>query len=164
MLGLYDQDGVLRCCGLDQAECLAYAELFALGEGAFSTVWSARHKQSGDSVALKELKVKELDDDTAEMLEVEVQALRRAEGAPHVVQLFQVLSAGQAIWLAMEHVPGRELFEIVDLRFISGAVAQPSSTHDVTITVKTGPARRTSWRRGACRACFECAHQLYAGM
>ena len=36
MLGLYDQDGVLRCCGLDQAECLAYAELFALGEGAFS--------------------------------------------------------------------------------------------------------------------------------
>ena len=36
MLGLYDQDGVLRCSGLDQAECLAYAELFALAEGAFS--------------------------------------------------------------------------------------------------------------------------------
>ena len=36
LLGLYDQDGVLRCSGLDQAECLAYAELFALAEGAFS--------------------------------------------------------------------------------------------------------------------------------
>jgi hypothetical protein len=36
VLGLYDQDGVLRFCGPDQADCLAYAELFAFAEGAFS--------------------------------------------------------------------------------------------------------------------------------
>lgn len=36
VLGLYDHDGVLRFAGPDQADCLAYAELFALGEGAFS--------------------------------------------------------------------------------------------------------------------------------
>jgi hypothetical protein len=36
VLGLYDQDGVLRFTGPDQADCLAYAELFALVDGAFS--------------------------------------------------------------------------------------------------------------------------------
>ena len=36
MLGLYDQQGLLRFSGRDLADCLAYAELFALAEGAFS--------------------------------------------------------------------------------------------------------------------------------
>lgn len=36
MIGLYDQQGMLRFAGLDRAECLAYAELFALDEGSFS--------------------------------------------------------------------------------------------------------------------------------
>ena len=36
MLGLYDQQGVLRFSGRDLADCLAYAELFALAEGSFS--------------------------------------------------------------------------------------------------------------------------------
>ncbi|MBM5806401.1 MAG: hypothetical protein FJ056_01690 [Cyanobacteria bacterium M_surface_10_m2_179] len=36
MLGLYDQQGVLRFSGRDRADCLAYAELFALAEGSFS--------------------------------------------------------------------------------------------------------------------------------
>ena len=36
MLGLYDQQGLLRFSGRDRADCLAYAELFALPEGSFS--------------------------------------------------------------------------------------------------------------------------------
>ena len=36
MIGLYDQQGMLRFAGLDRAECLDYAELFALDEGSFS--------------------------------------------------------------------------------------------------------------------------------
>ncbi|MFM2174741.1 MAG: hypothetical protein RLZZ54_2668 [Cyanobacteriota bacterium] len=36
MLGLYDQQGLLRFSGRDLADCLAYAELFALAEGSFS--------------------------------------------------------------------------------------------------------------------------------
>ena len=36
MLGLYDQQGLLRFSGRDLADCLAYAELFALAEGNFS--------------------------------------------------------------------------------------------------------------------------------
>ena len=36
MLGLYDQQGLLRFSGRDLEDCLAYAELFALAEGSFS--------------------------------------------------------------------------------------------------------------------------------
>ena len=36
MLGLYDQQGLLRFSGRDLADCLAYAELFALADGSFS--------------------------------------------------------------------------------------------------------------------------------
>ena len=36
VLGLYDQQGLLRFSGRDQADCLAYAELFDLAEGSFS--------------------------------------------------------------------------------------------------------------------------------
>ncbi len=37
-IGLYDAEGVLRCTGNDQAECLAYAELFALDPAVCSLV------------------------------------------------------------------------------------------------------------------------------
>ena len=37
-VGLYDAQGVLRYTGSDQAECLAYAELFALDPAACSLV------------------------------------------------------------------------------------------------------------------------------
>jgi hypothetical protein len=36
VLGLYDHSGMLRYAGPGRAECLAYAELFGLGEGSFS--------------------------------------------------------------------------------------------------------------------------------
>jgi hypothetical protein len=36
LLGLYDSHGVLRYAGRDQADCLAYAELFGLEEAAYS--------------------------------------------------------------------------------------------------------------------------------
>lgn len=36
MTGLYDGQGVLRFSGRDQADCLAYAELFNLAPGSFS--------------------------------------------------------------------------------------------------------------------------------
>ncbi len=37
-IALYDAQGVLRCTGSDQGECLAYAELFALDPAVCSLV------------------------------------------------------------------------------------------------------------------------------
>ncbi|MCP9942404.1 hypothetical protein KBY70_08390 [Cyanobium sp. ATX 6E8] len=36
MTGLYDNQGMLRFTGRDQADCLAYAELFGLGTDGYS--------------------------------------------------------------------------------------------------------------------------------
>ncbi len=36
MTGLYDNQGMLRFAGRDQADCLAYAELFGLGADGYS--------------------------------------------------------------------------------------------------------------------------------
>jgi hypothetical protein len=47
VLGLYDQQGLLRFSGRDLADCLAYAELFALAEGSFS-LESLVHERSAD--------------------------------------------------------------------------------------------------------------------
>ncbi len=48
MLGLYDQQGLLRFSGRDLADCLAYAELFALPEGSFS-LESLVHEAGGEA-------------------------------------------------------------------------------------------------------------------
>jgi hypothetical protein len=36
VIGLYDQQGLLRFSGRDLADCMAYAELFGLPEDSFS--------------------------------------------------------------------------------------------------------------------------------
>jgi hypothetical protein len=38
LIGLYDSQGVLRFTGRDRADCLAYAELFGLGQDAYSLI------------------------------------------------------------------------------------------------------------------------------
>ena len=89
-----------------------------IGEGRFSKVYAGTHAATGEPVALKELDKEALqeDEEALEMLEAEVLALRRASGATHVVKLHQVVACSDAIWLAMERVRGRELFEVVEER------------------------------------------------
>ena len=58
----------------------------------------------------------EEDEDALEMLTAEVLALRRAGHAPHIVRLHEVIASSDAIWLAMERVPGCELFHLVEQR------------------------------------------------
>lgn len=52
MLGLYDQQGLLRFSGRDLADCLAYAELFALAEGSFS-LESLLHEPTAEASLLQ---------------------------------------------------------------------------------------------------------------
>ena len=72
----------------------------------------------GKTVALKEIDLGTLEEDeeALEMLEAEVLALRRAGSIDGVVRLHEVVACQEAIFLAMERVPGRELFELVEER------------------------------------------------
>jgi serine/threonine protein kinase len=89
-----------------------------LGEGRFSRVYAAVDERNGQVLALKELDMSAIaeDEEAFDMLKAEVLALRRAGNAPHIVRLHEVIASSDAIWLAMERVPGRELFEVVSQR------------------------------------------------
>jgi serine/threonine protein kinase len=95
-----------------------YAVKDVIGEGRFSKVYAAVDERNGQVLALKELDMGALEEDeeALEMLEAEVFALRRAGNAPHVVRLHEVVCSSDAMWLAMERVPGRELFMVVEQR------------------------------------------------
>ena len=89
-----------------------------IGEGRFSKVYAGSSKSSGLAIALKEIDIGTLEEDeeALEMLEAEVLALRRAGSIDGVVRLHEVVACQEAIFLAMERVPGRELFELVEER------------------------------------------------
>jgi len=98
-----------------------------IGEGRFSKVYEGvgtSGEHAGMKIALKEIDIGTLEEDeeALDMLEAEVLALRRAEGAANVVRLHAVIAASEAIFLAMERVPGRELFELVEERGALGGV------------------------------------------
>jgi serine/threonine protein kinase len=89
-----------------------------LGEGRFSKVYSAVNEATGQVLALKELDMGAIEEDEEglEMLEAEVLALKRAGNAPHIILLHKVVASPDAIYLAMDRVPGRELFVVVEER------------------------------------------------
>jgi serine/threonine protein kinase len=89
-----------------------------LGEGRFSKVYSVVEEATGQVLALKELDKGAIveDEEGLEMLEAEVLALKRAGNAPHVVRLQKVIAAPDAIYLAMDRVPGRALVDVIDER------------------------------------------------
>ena len=113
-----------------------------IGEGRFSKVYSGKRVEDGKLVALKEIDVAVLEEDeeALEMLEAEVNALRKASGLNHVVNLHQVVATSDAIFLAMERVPGRELFELVEQRGALGGAL-----------VRAPPRARAP---AACAACL----------
>ena len=91
-----------------------------LGEGRFSQVRSAT-RQDGEKCALKGIALEALEEDeeTLEVLEAEVTALRLIRSQhdirSHVVQLHEVLEvAGDTIYLVLGLVSGSELFEMIE--------------------------------------------------
>lgn len=107
-----------------------------LGEGRFSRVFSAVNKSSGAEVALKAIDRSTLEDDeAADALIKEVRALRRAyaaEGGGHVVKLHEVLLTPGVIYLVLERVLGRELFDVVESGPLASTVARRVITQLLT--------------------------------
>jgi serine/threonine protein kinase len=93
-----------------------YAVQDLLGEGRFSKVYSVVDEATGQVLALKELDMGAIEEDEEglEMLEAEVLALKRAGNAPHIILLHKVVASPDAIYLAMDRVPGRTLVDVVD--------------------------------------------------
>ena len=109
---------VTKLCDASTADIstLYAVDPIPLGEGRFSKVYLVVEEATGQVLALKELDMVAIveDDEGLEMLEAEVLALKRAGNAWHTVRLHKVVRSPDAIYLAMDRVPGRTLVDVVD--------------------------------------------------
>jgi serine/threonine protein kinase len=85
-----------------------------IGKGGMGTVWLARDKRLGRDVAVKQIGI--LPGETAPHL---ARAMREARSAavlnhPHVVSIYDVVEESDQIWLVMEYVPCRTLWQIIN--------------------------------------------------
>ena len=84
-----------------------------IGKGTFGTVRLAENIQTGEEVAIKileKVKILQLEDKTRVEREIKIlKCLRHS----NIVQLYSVIQTDQALYLIMEYVPGKELFDYI---------------------------------------------------
>jgi len=84
-----------------------------LGIGSFSKVKLAKHKSSGEQVAIKILNRKKLKSmDMGAKVRREIEILREFQH-PHIIRLYEVIETQTDIYCVMEYVPNGELFEYI---------------------------------------------------
>lgn len=81
-----------------------------LGAGGFSKVKLARHKMTGQRVAIKCMDKRKLGADLCRV-KTEVNALKALRGHPSICSLYQVLESTDRIYLVLELIEGGELFD-----------------------------------------------------
>ncbi|KAA0149526.1 hypothetical protein FNF29_05912 [Cafeteria roenbergensis] len=85
-------------------------EASVLGEGASGKVVVGKDRKTGKEVAIKVMVKRKLQDEDIAAVSVEVDAMQRTKGHPHVVELFAFFDEPDAFYLAIELVRGGELF------------------------------------------------------
>jgi serine/threonine protein kinase len=85
-----------------------------IGRGGMGTVWLARDQRLGRNVAIKQIGL--LPGETTPDL---ARAMREARSSavlnhPHVVSIYDVVEEKDQIWLVMEHVECRTLWEVIE--------------------------------------------------
>lgn len=84
-----------------------------LGEGRFAKVKFGRHKETGDSVAIKVIE-KDRVRKVNKLVKREISTMKLVKH-PHVVRLVEVLASKRNVYIVLEYVDGGELFDkIVD--------------------------------------------------
>ena len=84
-----------------------------IGKGTFGVVRIATHIITGEKVAVKMLyKNKILEESQKQRLEREIKILKILRHK-NIVHLYNVLNTSSTIYLVMEHIKGKELFEII---------------------------------------------------
>ena len=84
-----------------------------LGEGTFGTVRLGTHKITGEKVAIKILDKKKILEETDKTrLEREIKIMKIIRH-PNIVHLYNVIETNQFIYLIMEYISGKELFDYI---------------------------------------------------
>ncbi|KAI3897469.1 hypothetical protein MKW92_032817 [Papaver armeniacum] len=88
-----------------------YAMGRTLGEGSFAKVKFAKNVENGDCVAIKILdKNKVLRHEMIQMIKREISTMKMIKH-PNVIQLHEVMASKTKVYIVLEYVNGRELFD-----------------------------------------------------
>lgn len=83
-----------------------------LGKGSFATVKRAKHRETGERVAVKVFSKKKLSDDDREALRSELEILKQIDH-PNIVRLIDAYEDERHVCFVIELMSGGELFEKV---------------------------------------------------
>ena len=87
-----------------------------IGEGTFATVRLAINKQTGEKVAIKIMeKSKIVHQEDRVRIEREIKVLKNLRH-PNIVHLYSVIKTEEKIYLIMEYVKGKELFDYIVMK------------------------------------------------
>ena len=87
-----------------------------IGEGTFATVRLAINKQTGEQVAIKIMeKNKIIQKEDKIRIEREIKVLKNLRH-PNIVHLYSVIQTDEKIYLIMEYVKGKELFDYIVMK------------------------------------------------
>lgn len=100
--------------GVNASFPVGYSMIRQLGQGASGTVYVAKQKSLGRTVALKKIVISsELDSVGREESLAEGRALALLR-SPNVISVYDVAFTGDAIWLVTQYVEGRDLQHLLD--------------------------------------------------
>lgn len=83
-----------------------------LGRGAFSVVKLGKRKTDGMEVAIKCITKKEIDEKELQLLEREIDIMKKLKH-PHIIGLLNVVDTADMLYLVLEIAPGGELFDAI---------------------------------------------------
>ena len=87
-----------------------------IGEGTFATVRLAVNKQTGEQVAIKIMeKNKIVQKEDRVRIDREIKVLKNLRH-PNIVHLYSVIQTEEKIYLIMEYVKGKELFDYIVMK------------------------------------------------
>ncbi|XP_015470875.1 maternal embryonic leucine zipper kinase isoform X4 [Parus major] len=98
--------------GDDYEEILKYYQLHGtIGTGGFAKVKLARHRLTGEKVAIKIMDKLALQDDLPRV-KLEIDAMKDLSHQ-HICRLYQVIETPKKIFMVLEYCPGGELFDYI---------------------------------------------------
>ncbi|NXX69841.1 MELK kinase, partial [Spizella passerina] len=98
--------------GDDYEEILKYYELHGtVGTGGFAKVKLARHRLTGEKVAIKIMDKLALQDDLPRV-KLEIDAMKDLSHQ-HICRLYHVIETPKKIFMVLEYCPGGELFDYI---------------------------------------------------
>ena len=83
-----------------------------LGKGAYGTVLQAKHRASGNVVAVKVIKKKKLEGNLVGLMQNELMLLENIDH-PHITRVFELMEDDLNYYVVMEYLVGGNLFECV---------------------------------------------------